>query len=398
MRLLIDALGASAGGGLTYLWNTLPHFAEHPDLEVFVLADRSARLSSSRNVTVLQPPTTLGTARRFLWEQIEVPGFIRKLGCDLLLCTGNFAIWNSPVPQILLSRNSLYTSRDFTHDLRRRGEYRMLLETWLKAFLARRSVKKAQLTIAPSEAFARELEIWVQQKVVVLHHGFDRERFFADSTDLPSEVRQKLLPAQGTVRLLFVSHYNYYRNFETLFRAVALLKQRLPSRNFRLLLTCQLSDGANPGSYGTQKARQLIHELAIEAEVVQLGSIAYSQLHHVYRACDFYITPAYTETFAHPVVEAMASGLPIVASDIAVHREITGGAALFFERFSPEDLADKVAELLDSPSLCAELREKALLRSATFSWKTHVDRLVDAAASLVRDSKERADNSKAAGG
>jgi glycosyltransferase involved in cell wall biosynthesis len=106
-------------------------------------------------------------------------------------------------------------------------------------------------------------------------------------------------------------------------------------------------------------------------------------LHHVYRSCDIYVTPAYTETFAHPLVEAMACGLPIVASDLAAHREITDGAALFFEKFSPPDLADKVTHLLDSPSLQSDLREKGLHRAGSFSWKDHVERLLEIAKAML---------------
>ena len=60
-----------------------------------------------------------------------------------------------------------------------------------------------------------------------------------------------------------------------------------------------------------------------------------------------------------------------------MHREISGGAALFFERFSPEDLADKVIQLVDSPALRSELREKGLKQSVNFSWKNHVERLLE---------------------
>jgi glycosyltransferase involved in cell wall biosynthesis len=99
-----------------------------------------------------------------------------------------------------------------------------------------------------------------------------------------------------------------------------------------------------------------------------------------------YVTPAYTETFAHPLVEAMACGLPIVASDLAVHREITDGAALFFEKFSPKDLADKVMQLLDSPALHSDLREKGLRRAASFSWKDHVEQLSEMALAMAGKS------------
>lgn len=384
MRLLIDALGASAGGGLTYLRNALPHLAARPGVEISLLAGESAgaELPAASNIEILTGPRKVGAFSRFLWEQVEIPKLVRKVGADVLLCGGNFAIWNSPVPQILLSRNSLYTSADFPRDLRRRRSYRMLAETRAKGFLARASIRRADVTVAPSQAFARELTTWSGRDVVALHHGFDREYFFRDQTALPAPILEKLKESEGATRLLFVSHYNYYRNFETLLRGLALLKHRQPKKKMRLVLTCELSPGKNPGSYQTGEVRRLLWELKLADDVIQFGAVPYPQLHQLYRSCDLYVTPAYTETFAHPLVEAMACGLPIAASDLAVHREITNGAALFFERFSPSELADKVTKLLDSPPLRAELREKGLAQASHFSWEAHVERLLELAQSL----------------
>ena len=389
MRLFIHALGASAGGGLTYLRNVVPHLAARSDVEIVLLVGEaaSAAIPTFGNVEVLARDMDRQRAlSRFLWEQREVPELIRKMGADVLLSAGNFAVRNSPVPQILLSRNSLYISTDFSRDLRRRGDYRLWADTRLKAFLARKSIHKAQLTVAPSEAFARELRVWSGRDVVALHHGFDREFFLQNGTALPLQVLQKLEETDGAVRILFVSHYNYYRNFETLLRAIPLLKERRPSRRIRLLLTCELVPGKNPGSYRTEEASGLLQELQIAEDVVQLGAIPYPLLHHLYGSCDVYVTPAYTETFAHPLVEAMASGLPIVASDLPVHREITNEEALFFERFSPVDLADKVIRLLDSPSLQSDLRERGLLQAKRFSWKNHAARLLEMASTLTRQA------------
>jgi len=386
MRLFIHALGASAGGGLTYLRNVIPHLAERGDTEITLLAGETARaaLPSFSNVQLLDSGVDhQGALSRFIWEQKEIPELIRKMGADVLVSAGNFAVWNSPVPQILLSRNSLYTSAEFSKDLRRRGEYRLWADTRLKALLARKSIHRAQLTVAPSEAFACELRKWSGHDVIALHHGFDREFFLQEKTAL-LPITPKLQETEGAVRLLFVSHYNYYRNFETLLRAVAIIKQRWRSRRIRLLLTCELAPGKNPGSYRTEEARELLHELKIAEEVVQLGAIPYPLLHHLYRSCDVYVTPAYTETFAHPLVEAMASGLPIIASDLAVHREITNGTALFFEKFSPDDLADKVVRLLDSPSQQLDLRERGLLQAENFSWTNHAGRLLEMAGTLTK--------------
>ena len=385
MRLFIHALGASAGGGLTYLHNLIPKLAGRSDVSSVVLAAEAERARIPRaDRTEILDAATPGSRplARFRWEQREIPKLVRQTKADILLSTGNFAVRNSPVPQILLSRNSLYTSADFLHDLRRRGEYRLWLDTKAKGYLARQSIRQASLTLAPSEAFARDLRHWSGRDVKALHHGFDRETFLREKRSLPPDVERKLVEAQGYPRLLFVSHYNYYRNFETLLHAVAILKQRLAS-GVRLLLTCELAPGREPGAYNTGEASALLNTLEIAEQVVQLGAIPYGQLHHLYAAADVYVTPAYTETFAHPLVEAMACGVPIVASDLATHREITDGAALFFEKFKPSELADRVVALLKGSSLRSDLRQRGLFRAQSFSWDDHADRLLAMAKELT---------------
>ena len=117
--------------------------------------------------------------------------------------------------------------------------------------------------------------------------------------------------------------------------------------------------------------------------VIELGEVPYSQLHQLYRHCDIYVTPAYTETFAHPLVEAMASGLPITASDIAVHREICGDAATYFPRFSPEGLADAVMNIANSPETARRMSVSGVNRASEFSWKKHVHEILELANTLV---------------
>jgi glycosyltransferase involved in cell wall biosynthesis len=305
----------------------------------------------------------------------------------VLLSAGNFALWNSPVPQILLSRNSLYTSADFRCDLRARGNYSMLADTMAKGWAAKISIRRSQITVAPSHAFASDLQKWSGKKIVALHHGFDRHAFTADSTPLPSGAMQLLESAADCLRLLFVSHYNYYRNFETLFRAMPILRKQLNGR-VKLFLTCQLDLGKNPGTYRTESAAGVAQEMNARESIVELGTISYRSLHHLYRACHVYVSPAYAESFAHPLVEAMSSALPVVASDLPVHREICEDAGLYFSRFSAEELAERILEIQASPELAQKLSRNGLRRANDFSWSTHVDRLLDMARNLMKQHGE----------
>jgi glycosyltransferase involved in cell wall biosynthesis len=385
MHLFLNGLAASAGGGLTYLRNVVPHLAARADLQATVLLSPRLRreFEGAPNLSFLELETRGGAAWRSYQEQKLLPGLIRDSGAEVLISAGNFALRNSPVPQVLLSRNSLYTSADFVLDLRRRHEYAIWMDTRAKGILARHSIQWADCTVAPSQAFADELRSWAGKKVLAIHHGFDREAFFRDATPLPAPIQHELDSLENSFRILFVSHYNYYRNFETLLRAIPLVKERLRQRRVKLFLTCKLRSEENPGPYRAEAASRLLSRLGIADDVVQLGTVPYHQLHHLYRACDAYVTAAYAESFAHPLVEAMASGLPVVASDLPVHREICGGAALYFQRFSADALAEQMTRLACSEELAGAMAERGLQRSKDFSWSRHVQRVVELATSLT---------------
>ncbi|HUA13889.1 MAG TPA: glycosyltransferase family 1 protein [Verrucomicrobiae bacterium] len=379
---------------MTYIRNVVPWLADANDVRVTVALSPglASEFQKFSNISLVE--MQVSAPRRFWYEQSALPEAIRRSGADILLSTGNFAVRRSPVPQILLSRNSIYTSGAFYRDLLVRHEYRMWLETHAQAFLAKRSMSWAEVTVAPSEAFAAGLRHWIgpriAAKVRTIHHGFDPKAFTHDETPLAAEVEEKLRKTEGSLRLLFVSHYNYYRNFETLLRALPLLRNRLANRQLRLLLTCRLAAGKNPGAYRAKSAARLVQDLGVSDLVVELGGVPYHHLHQVYRRADLYVTPAYTETFAHPLVEAMSCGLPVVASDLPVHREICGGSAIYFPRFSPQSLAGCVEKLACSPESAASMARLGLERSRGFSWKTHVDELMRLSRELVNGKPDKA--------
>jgi glycosyltransferase involved in cell wall biosynthesis len=385
IRLFINGLAASAGGGLTYLRNVIPQLACRSEVETTVLLGAALRREFSElpPIRLVESQGSPGALRRFIREQTELPKLIRKNGSQVLVSAGNFALWNSPVPQILLSRNALYTSAEFRRDVRQRGDYGIWADTAVKGWLARQSIARAEVNLAPTHAFADALTDWSGRKVFCLHHGFDPDFFRADSTPLPAETRAHLEDASDALRLLFVSHYNYYRNFETLFRSLPILSERLQGRKVKLFLTCRLGAGGSPGPYRSAAASSLVQSLRSRDSIVELGAIPYGSLHHLYGACHLYVSPAYAESFAHPLVEAMSSGLPVVASDIPVHREICRDAAFYFPTFSPDGLAQAIARICQSPTMAAEIAGNGMRRAQDFRWDQHVDRLLDYAKELV---------------
>src|SRR5258708_9934543 len=397
MHILFNAFAASSGSGLTYVRNVAAVLARRHDVGATFLVgpELSHELGGCSGVAFEEMREPQSVARRVLWEQTALPRMVRRLGADVLVSAGNFALRRSPVPQILLSGNSLYTSADYRRDLLQRREYRLWMDNGIRSYFAARSVGWADVTVTPSESFAQDLRQWTRDnRVVAVYHGFDREVFFAENAPLPEALQKVLKDTDDCLRLLFVSHFNYFRNFETLFRGLNILRAMLPEKNPKLFLTTRLRSADNPGDFRAEPAAALVRELGLSEHVIELGAIPYRQLQHFYRACDLYITASYAETFAHPVVEAMACGVPVVASDLPVHREVAGEAAVYFPRFSPESLAQRVRDVVQSPELARSMSNAGERRARGFNLVKHGEKVVGVARVLAGSRPQRAEGKR----
>ncbi|NOT64028.1 MAG: glycosyltransferase [Acidobacteria bacterium] len=281
------------------------------------------------------------------------------------------------MPQILFSRNELYYSDYFRRDLWQRRAWRMLAEHELKAWLAGRSLGAASHHVVPTAAMSAHLRKAgvLSDAIAVLPFGFDPEIFTQSKEPLAAEQLAKLQSTPTASKILYVSHYNYFRNFETLLRALPLIKEKI-GRPVQLVLTTELRRDGNYGGYDATRDVELIERLKLTDDLVMLGAVAYRQLHEVYRACDLFACPSYAESFGHPLLEAMANDLPVIAANLPVHREICQNAATYFDVFDETELAIRVAEVLKDEPLRKRLVEAGRQRVKEFSWDAHVEGLM----------------------
>src|SRR5207302_2176624 len=143
IRLFVDASAASSGSGPTYVRNVVPHLAARADVRSTILVSPLLRqeFRDQSNVSFVEfADESANAAARFARAQWSVPEMVRRSGANVLLSAGNMALFRSPVPQILLSGNALYTSRDFFRDVVQRGDYGLWLDTKLKGQIAKVSV------------------------------------------------------------------------------------------------------------------------------------------------------------------------------------------------------------------------------------------------------------------
>ncbi|MEP7337866.1 MAG: glycosyltransferase family 1 protein [Acidobacteriota bacterium] len=385
-RVLLNGLASTAGGGITYLQNVLPCLnrsgGEHEYL-VLVPPEHQGRYQcfSAERTQIQTAHIYGGTLARMWWEQTGLRGFIKSQRIDVLVSLGNFALAASPVPQILFNRNDLYFSPEFARDLQSRKLRGALIAHRMKSWLARQSIKQATINVAPTAAFSNRIQAnggLSRINVEALPFGFDFEGFTNDRQALPEAVLAKLNLNKNCRRLLYVSHYNYFRNFETLIRALPLVKSRLKQQtgqDVQLVLTTNIERGAVYGGYDATAAAELIDRLGVREDIAMLGAVEYGGLHQLYGLCDVFVCPSYSESFGHPLVEAMATGTPVVSADLPVHREVCGEAAIYFDVFDETALAAQCVRVLADQTLSEKLRTDGLARSRQFSWDEHVRQL-----------------------
>jgi len=133
--------------------------------------------------------------------------------------------------------------------------------------------------------------------------------------------------------------------------------------NFVLFTTIDKSDWPE----GFIKLKSQIVQLGIEENIVLTGRIPQDEMKVFYENCDLMVYPSLCESFGFSMVEAMGYGLPIVAADTEVNKEICGDAAIYYSAFNPEDAADKILTAFND-SIRSKLKEGAKIRMLSLDW------------------------------
>ena len=377
MKVLVNAVSAKLGGAATYVRNLAAAVEANSapeDSFVFVVPpERAGEMAqAARPVRILESRAASGSyARRWWWDQVTLRRIVAQERPDVLFSSANFGMMACPCPQALLVRIPIYFSSEYCEHVLPAKSAAFRAETALRRWLVCRSVAGADCVITPSAAMRDDLRRFARipdDRLRVIPYGVPVERV--------AQFEPRLRQPGEPLRALWVSHYADHKDLATLLRAVALLREagRTP---IQLLLTLEpLSGGTQRGQHTAMPAAEQELLSALAGSVRCLGVLRYEQIWEAYRQADVFVFPSLCESFGHPLVEAMAAGLPVVASDIAVHREICGNAAEYFPVRDACALAARLETLAGDSALCARLARVGAVRVKNFLWEDHVSRLL----------------------
>lgn len=353
-RIVINALHAKSGGGVTYLRNVLPYFAEHREAEFHLFLheeqyDLFAPLPENIHLHLFDFRTTfLGL---LMWEQVAMPVLARVMSADVTFSPANYGPLFAPRPVILL-RNALSVAGGETRLRKRFYWLGVAVMTWL-------SMATSRKTIAVS-AFARKelgfgIERFTGRPISVVYHGVD------------SAFRPNRRPDSENPFLLAVSDIYVQKNLHNLVAALPAVFERFP--DLRLAVAGRPIDQ----DY-FDDVRKRAEALGIADRIDYLGHCSTEELIDLYDRCTLLVFPSTVETFGNPLVEAMACGVPIATSNAAAMPEIAGDAAAYFDPASPRDIGRRLIELVENPERAQSLAAAGLRRAAQFSWSATVQK------------------------
>jgi glycosyltransferase involved in cell wall biosynthesis len=294
-------------------------------------------------------------------EQVTVPMDLRREGADL------FHAPHYVLPPLVRCK-SVVTIHDCIH-LR----FPQYLPNKLGYAYARGSLwiaaHHSNRVITVSEASKRDILDYFSvppAKIDVIYNGID-ERF---STPPPSDDVERVRERYQLDHpfILYAGNIKPHKNLERGIEAFHELRRDSQFEKVKLVII-----GDEIAKYAA--LRHAVHRYKLHKYVRFFGFVPDSTLAILYRLADVFVFPSLYEGFGLPPLEAMASGTPVITSNVSSLPEVVGDAAMLVDPLKPQVIADALARVLTDPGLRADLSARGLERSRHFSWERSVRRV-----------------------
>jgi glycosyltransferase involved in cell wall biosynthesis len=224
-----------------------------------------------------------------------------------------------------------------------------------------RTVKVAEAVIINSHSLRTEIERHLDvdpAKLRLIPEAVDHDLFKPGDS---GAARAHIAAAYGVTKpfVLFVSSLWPYKNCDGLLKAWAHVRSALPDHQLVIV-------GAGRDAAYTESLPALAAELGIAEDVVFVGGIPLQETVPFYRAAELFVYPSFNETFGLPILEAMATGCPVVTSNVTAMPETAGGAAMLADPSDPASIGKAILEAAGTAR--EQLIDKGLRRAGEFTW------------------------------
>jgi len=307
------------------------------------------------------PPSNAG------WTLIGLPRTASRAHVDLIHAPAYTAPFWSRVPVVL-------TIHDVSYELH--PEWYPYRRDWLRRYFYRRSATGATRVLTVSAFSASEIAAAygvARARIAVTPLGV-HSAFGAGDPDLPLDLPTNVVEPF----LLHVGDLHERRNLPMLVDAMIAARRQFGSAAALSLVLAGVDRGVQEGLC------VMAAEAGMPDAVVALGPVSEDRIHALYRGATALVYPSLYEGFGLPLIEAMASGTPVLASHEASIPEVLGGAGLLLDPRNVDAWRDAIVRIVNDESLRHDLRARGLARAATYTWQRTARLTLDVYREAVR--------------
>ena len=360
MRIGIDARKLHDFGIGTYIRNLLRQLARMDCQTEFVILCRPedretvAALGDNFRAVVQTAPNYS------ISEQLRIPLALAREGVTL------FHAPHYVLPPLVRCK-SVVTIHDCIHLM-----FPQYLPNRLAYSYARTSIRlaarRATRILTVSESSKRDILRFVDtepDKIDVIYNAYD-DRFAIDPRE-EDVVRVRERFQLESEFVLYAGNVKPHKNLERLIEAFHLVRKRGLDHLKLVMIGDEISKYT--------ALRRAVHQHQLHKYVRFLGYLPEVTLAVMYRLAGVFVFPSLYEGFGLPPLEAMASGTPVVTSNVSSLPEVAGDAAILVDPYDPRSIADGIYRVLSDERLRRDLRRKGVARAGMFSWEQSVRRV-----------------------
>ncbi len=348
MSLLINLsmLLAKPTGIANYVMNILPYFCDREYISL--VAQKYYQKNIYKNPVFISDKYSpdygsKGHFLRLLWTEFKIPSIYQQFKGNLLF---------SPVPEMPLF--SKVKSVVMVHDLipLRFPKKDSPLTPYFRYYIPQ-VCQQAEHIICNSQATADDIINFFgvkASKISPIYLGYNPDKF---------KVLDNISKNNNPPYFLYLGRHDPHKNVNMMISAFAQFKYK---NDYQLWLA-----GPSDSRY-TPLLKQQVKELKIESQVRFLDYVKSEDLPVIISQAQALVFPTLWEGFGFPVLEAIASGTPVITSNISSLPEVVGEAGLLVNPLEVSEIAAAMNLMAEDKELTQELRELGLKRAKKFTW------------------------------
>jgi glycosyltransferase involved in cell wall biosynthesis len=238
------------------------------------------------------------------------------------------------------------------------------LTLWYERLFLKPAVKNADAVIALTEQMKEKIGAFYKRDASVIPNGINLDEYAGLSKE---NLRAELKIEPDDKVIIYIGRLSAVKGVEYLIRAMGLVKEKAPAAKLILI-----GDGSEK-----EKVKSIIKQLNLEHLIIQLPQVPNQNIPKYAAVSDLLVLPSLSEGFPMTILEAMASGLPVVATKVSCLTEIVkeGKNCFLVEPANPEQLAEKILLLLKNDGTRAMMSANNKESVKQYSWESVISQL-----------------------